>query len=154
MIDQDTGSEENLQMIKRIKYISRFDKPHTEADIEAIGEQSHTNNERLDLTGILMASGGLFYQVLEGPAEAVDEVYARIANDSRHTDLLLLDSEDDVERLFPDWSMEIINLDAASNVRLFPLKALMKAVFEQTRLTENMMWSIERTIQHEMRRRD
>jgi adenylate cyclase len=141
-------------MIKRIKYVSRFDKPHTEADIEAIGEQSRANNERLDLTGMLMASGGLFYQVLEGPAEAVDEVYARIANDSRHTDLLLLGSEENVERLYPDWSMEIINLDAASNVRLFPLKALVKSVFEQTRLTENMMWAIERTIQHETRRDD
>jgi hypothetical protein len=139
-------------VIKRIKYISRFDKAHTEADIEKIGEQSRANNQRLDLTGMLMASGGLFYQVLEGPAEAVDEVYARIANDSRHTDLLLLDSEENVERLYPDWSMELINLDAASSVRLFPLKALMKAVFEQTRLTENMMWSIERTIQHERRR--
>jgi hypothetical protein len=139
-------------MIKRIKYISRFDTAHTEADIQKIGEQSRANNQRLDLTGMLMASGGLFYQVLEGPAEAVDEVYGRIANDSRHTDLLLLDSEENVERLYPDWSMEVINLDADSSVRLFPLKALMKAVFEQTRLTENMMWSIERTIQHERRR--
>ena len=141
-------------MIKRIKYVSRFDKPHTEADIEAIGEQSRANNERLDLTGMLMASGGLFYQVLEGPAEAVDEVYARIADDSRHTDLLLLGSEENVERLYPEWSMEVITLDAASNVRLFPLKALVKSVFEQTRITENMMWAIERTIQHEMRRKD
>jgi adenylate cyclase len=149
-----TDCQEDLQMIKRIKYVSRFDKPHTEADIEAIGGQSRANNERLDLTGMLMASGGLFYQVLEGPAEAVDEVYARIANDSRHTDLLLLGSEENVERLYPDWSMEIINLDAASNVRLFPLKALVKSVFEQTRLTENMMWAIERTIQHETRRDD
>lgn len=139
-------------MIKRIKYVSRFDKPHTEADIKAIGEQSRSNNQRLDLTGMLMASGGLFYQVLEGPAETVDEVYARIANDGRHTDLLLLDSEEHVERLYPDWSMEVINLDAASNVRLFPLKALVKSVFETTRITENMMWAIERTIQHEMRR--
>ncbi|MEJ2582709.1 MAG: BLUF domain-containing protein [Acidobacteriota bacterium] len=49
--------------------------PHTEADIEAIGEQSRANNKRLDLTGTLMAFGGLFYQVLEGPAEVVDEVY-------------------------------------------------------------------------------
>jgi hypothetical protein len=141
-------------MIKRIKYVSRFDQPHTEADIAAIGEQSRVNNERLDLTGMLMASGGLFYQVLEGPAEAVDEVYARIASDSRHTDLLLLGSEENVERMYPDWTMELINLDAASNVRLFPLKALVKSVFEQTRLVDNMMWAIERTIQHERRRDD
>ena len=139
-------------MVKRIRYVSRFESPLSEADIAAIGEQSRSNNERLDLTGLLMASGGLFYQVLEGPAEAVDEVYNRIVEDGRHTDLLLLSTEHGVERQFPRWSMETINLDAASHVRLFPLKALIMAVFEQTRLAERMMWAIERTIQHEMRR--
>jgi hypothetical protein len=124
----------------------------SEQAIAEIGEQSKGNNERLGLTGLLMASGGLFYQVLEGPAEAVDDVYGRIVADGRHTDLLLLSTENDVERMYPDWSMETINLDAASHVRLFPLKALIKAVFEQSRLVENMAWAIERTIQHEMRR--
>lgn len=139
-------------MVKRIRYVSRFESPLSEADIQAIGEQSQRNNERLGLTGVLMASGGLFYQVLEGPAEAVDEVYRKIVEDGRHTDLLLLSTETGVDRLFPTWSMQTINLDAASHVRLFPLKALIMAVFEQTRLAEQMMWAIERTIQHEMRR--
>lgn len=141
-------------MLKRIKYVSRFEKPLSAEAIDQIGEQSQKNNEELGLTGLLMSSGGLFYQVLEGPAEAVDEVYGRIVADGRHTDLLLMSTEDNVERLFPDWSMQTINLDAASHVRLFPLKALIKAVFEQGRLMENMMWAIERTVQHEMRRDD
>jgi hypothetical protein len=139
-------------MVKRIKYVSRFESPMSGQAVEEIGEQSKRNNERVGLTGFLMASGGLFYQVLEGPEEAVDEVYGRIVTDGRHTDLLLLSTETDVERMFPDWSMETINLDADSHVRLFPLKALIKAVFEQSRLTENMTWAIERTIKHEMRR--
>ncbi len=141
-------------MIKRIRYVSRFESPLSEADVQAIGEQSRRNNERLGLTGVLMASGGLFYQVLEGPDEAVDEVYRKIVEDGRHTDLLLLSTETGVNRLFPSWSMETINLDASSHVRLFPLKALIMAVFEQTRLAEQMMWAIERTVQHEMRRSD
>ncbi|HSO24054.1 MAG TPA: BLUF domain-containing protein [Chondromyces sp.] len=141
-------------MIKRIRYVSRFESPLSEADIQAIGEQSRRNNERLGLTGVLMASGGLFYQVLEGPDEAVDEVYRKIVEDGRHTDLLLLSTETGVNRLFPSWSMKTINLDASSHVRLFPLKALIMAVFEQTRLAEQMMWAIERTVQHEMRRSD
>lgn len=141
-------------MVKRIRYVSRFESPLSESDVQAIGEQSRRNNERLDLTGVLMASGGLFYQVLEGPAEAVDEVYRKIVEDGRHTDLLLLSTETGVDRLFPTWSMQTINLDAASHVRLFPLKALIMAVFEQTRLAEQMMWAIERTVQHEMRRSD
>ena len=139
-------------MVKRIKYVSRFDSPLSAEVIEEIGEQSKRNNERVGVTGVLMASGGLFYQVLEGPEEAVDEVYERIVADGRHTDLLLLSTETEVDRMFPDWSMETINLDAESHVRLFPLKALIKAVFEQSRLTENMTWAIERTIKHEMRR--
>lgn len=139
-------------MLKRIKYVSRFDQPMSAAAVEAIGEQSRANNERLGLTGILMASGGLFYQVLEGPPQAVDEVYSKICADGRHTDLLLLSSEDVAERAFPDWSMKTINLDAESHVRLFPLKALISAVFEQSRLIGNMTWAIERTIRHEMMR--
>ena len=139
-------------MLKRIKYISRFSTPLDAAGIEAIGQQASENNRELGLTGVLMASGGLFYQVLEGPPAAVDRVFAAIAGDPRHTDVLLLDSEDDVpSRLYPDWSMQTIDLDAAAHVRLFPLKALMKAVFEQKRLIENMTWAIERTIHHELR---
>jgi hypothetical protein len=100
-----------------------------------------------------MASGGLFYQVLEGPEEHVDELYDTIKRDGRHTNLLLLSTEDDVQaRLYPNWSMKLIDLDAASHVRLFPLKTLVKTVFEQQKLMENMIWAIERTVQHEMKR--
>jgi hypothetical protein len=139
-------------MLKRIKYISRFSAPLDGAAITAIGEQASRNNQRLELTGLLMTSGGLFYQVLEGPPEAVDAVLTAIASDDRHTDVLLLSSEDDVQgRMYPDWSMRTVDLDAAAHVRLFPLKALIKAVFELQRLVGNMMWAIERTVQHELR---
>jgi len=142
-------------MLKRIKYISRFSGPLDADGVAAIGEQSGKNNQELGLTGLLMASGGLFYQVLEGPPDAVDRVYGAIAGDPRHTDVLLLAAEEDVrDRTYPDWSMRTVDLDAAAHVRLFPLKALMKAVFEQKRLIENMMWAIERTIQHELRSED
>jgi hypothetical protein len=142
-------------MLKRIKYISRFTTPLDRAAIIAIGEQASRKNQRLGLTGLLMTSGGLFYQVLEGPPAEVDAVYAAIAADERHTDVLLLASEEDVpSRLYPDWSMHTIDLDAAAHVRLFPLKALIKAVFEQQLLIANMMWAIERTVQHELRGAD
>jgi len=82
----------------------------------------------------------------------VDVIYAAIAADDRNTDLLLLRSEEDVSsRLFPDWSMKTINLDAASHVRLLPVKALVKAVYEQKRLIDNMIWAIEHTVHHEIK---
>ena len=138
-------------MMKRITYISRYAQPMSEDKLRALGEAAAVKNRQLGVTGILMASGGIFYQVLEGSAEHVEQLYSTIARDGRHTDILLLQSEDDVpEKLFPDWSMKTINLDAASHVRLFPLKALIKAVFDQQMVVRNMIWSIERTVQHEM----
>jgi len=139
-------------MTKRITYVSHFSKPMNERELISLGETAAEKNQRLDITGFLMVSGGLFYQVLEGPEENVDELYAAIAADDRHTDLLLLRVEEDVAgRLFPDWSMKTINLDAASHVRLLPVKALVKAVYEQKGLIDNMIWAIERTVHHEMK---
>lgn len=138
-------------MIKRISYISRFSKPMDQSQLQQLGDAAAEKNGHLDITGILMASGGLFYQVLEGPEEAVDQIYASISGDSRHTDLLLLQTErDQAGRLFPDWSMKTVNLDAASHKRLLPLKALIKAVYEQQRLVDNMVWAIQRSVRYEM----
>jgi hypothetical protein len=139
-------------MFKRITYISRYAKPLTAEQLDALGENAAEKNRELGLTGFLMASGGLFYQVLEGPPEVVDQIYETIEQDERHTDVLLLGSVSPIQhRLFPDWSMKTINLDAEAHVRLLPVKALMKAVYEQQRLVDNMIGVIERSMQYEMR---
>ncbi len=138
--------------MKRMTYISRFSKAMDGKQLRELGDLAADKNKRLGVTGVLMASGGIFYQVLEGPEEHVDELYATIERDDRHADLLLLSSDDGVtERLFPDWSMRLVNLDAASHIRLLPLKALIKAVFDQQMLVRNMMWAIERTVHYEMK---
>jgi hypothetical protein len=136
-------------MMKRIKYASRYSKPLDEQQLEDLGQQAAAKNAGLEVTGVLMASGGLFYQVIEGPAEAVDGIFAAIAGDERHTDVLVLDVEDGVtSRLFPDWSMKTVDLDAASHLRLMPLKFMMQAVYEQRQLVDKMIWAIERTLKH------
>jgi hypothetical protein len=136
--------------MKRIKYVSRFAQPFRPSELEELGEQAAEKNKSLDITGILMTSGGLFYQVLEGPGDAVDEIFGYIRNDPRHTDVLVLSIEEDVsERLFPDWSMKTFNLDAKAHVRLLPLKVLMEAVFDQQQHIDKMMWAIERGLRQE-----
>jgi len=138
-------------MMKRIKYASRFSKPLTEKELDQLGQQAAAKNAELGVTGILMASGGMFYQVIEGPAEAVDSLFAAIAGDERHTDVVVLGTEEDVSsRLFPDWSMKTVDLDAAAHVRLMPLKILMQAVYDQRQLVDKMIWAIERTLKHEL----
>jgi len=139
-------------MTKRITYVSRFSTPMESRELEVLGEAAAEKNRQLGVTGVLMTSGGIFYQVIEGPDEVVDGLFRTIVGDDRHTDLLLLRTEENVaNRLYPDWSMKTVNLDAAAHVRLLPLKALVKAVFEQQRLIDNMIWAIERTVHHEMK---
>jgi len=141
-------------MMKRITYVSRYSRPMTADEIETLGAKAAEKNRELGLSGVLLTSGGLFYQVLEGPAEAIDHLYGTILEDERHTDVILLNSESPItERSFAEWSMKTIDLDAKAHVRLLPVKALMKAVFEQRRLADNMVDSIARSLWYEMRDR-
>ena len=137
-------------MMKRIKYVSRFATPFSEKELEELGAKAAQKNKGLDITGILITSGGVFYQVLEGPREAVDGIFSHIRADDRHTDLLVLGIEEEIEqRSFPDWSMKTVNLDAAAHVRLLPLKVLMETVFEQQQHIDKMVWAIERWLRQE-----
>ncbi|MBM4377583.1 MAG: BLUF domain-containing protein [Deltaproteobacteria bacterium] len=138
--------------LKRIKYVSRFAEHLTQADVEAIAEVSQRNNAAREVTGVMASSGRLFYQVLEGPAEVVDALYATIVADPRHTDVLHLRSQSDVAtRLFPQWSMHLVNLDDASVLRLAPLRELLTAVVELRELSDRMASSLERALAIELK---
>lgn len=57
------------------------------------------------MTGLLLHADGAFLQVLEGPAAAVDELYARLASDSRHEHVATVSRRAITERTFPTWRM-------------------------------------------------
>ncbi len=104
--------------MKRIKYISRFAAPMTARDIERIAAQSAAKNRKLGITGLLMATGGVFFQVIEGPDDALDKLYSRILRDPRHRDVLTLRVEEgNLTRLFPGWEMKKVDLDTATDLR-------------------------------------
>jgi hypothetical protein len=65
-------------------------------------------NERDGITGALICRDDLFLQLLEGPADAVEATYRRIANDDRHVEVRALTRRtvSDNTRLFPRWSMK------------------------------------------------
>jgi hypothetical protein len=72
--------------------------------------QSREANERVGLTGMLLYSDGNFFQVLEGEPEEVDELYEKLHQDKRHTQLTLIIREPIVSRSFGDWSMGFSNI--------------------------------------------
>ena len=103
-------------IMKRVRYISRFASSLSPQDIDEIISASHRNNPRRHITGMLIASGDLFYQLLEGPRDEVDALYARISQDPRHEQILLIESETgDFERICPDWAMQKVDLSLRSS---------------------------------------
>jgi hypothetical protein len=136
--------------MKRIKYISRFATPMTARDIERIAAQSAANNKKAGVTGLLMATGGVFFQVIEGPDEAVSELYSRILRDPRHQDVLTLRVEEgDLRRLFPNWEMKKVDLDSATDLRLEPMKAVIQAVMRQGEIISLLTSTLERAVWQE-----
>ena len=73
--------------------------------LEDLLEVSRRNNADADITGVLLYSGESFLQTLEGPAETVDAVMARVNDDTRHRNVEVLRRDEIEERAFAGWSM-------------------------------------------------
>ena len=99
--------------MKRLYYVSRFARRLSNRDLEHIQSTSSQNNPRHRITGFLVCLGDTFFQLLEGPASAVDRLYHdKILADARHRDVLCLKVENKIrKRMFPEWHMKVFNLN-------------------------------------------
>jgi len=66
---------------------------------------SRDNNQRLEVTGMLLYYKGSFFQVLEGEEAVIETLYSKIAEDPRHGKLIKLIQAPINERIFAQWSM-------------------------------------------------
>ncbi|MGN7870851.1 Blue light- and temperature-regulated antirepressor YcgF [Paracoccus haematequi] len=74
------------------------------ADDEILSAARERNASR-NVTGFLHRESDVFYQWLEGPAEAVREIFASIMNDPRHRNVKQLSEIIITERNFRFWSI-------------------------------------------------
>ncbi|MCB8946072.1 MAG: BLUF domain-containing protein [Ardenticatenaceae bacterium] len=105
--------KETIQVLSII-YASSSIELLTDEQLVAILESSQRNNERLGITGMLLYHDGNFIQAIEGPDEAVLELYEKVKNDKRHRDVTLLGKDPITERQFPTWTMGFKNLNQLS----------------------------------------
>jgi len=98
--------EEGREGLRRLIYASRYtgDGDFGETVRTIVGASIH-NNRLVDVTGFLLAGEGAFLQWLEGPADGVEETFARIAQDRRHADLVTISDGPAERRWFRDWNM-------------------------------------------------
>jgi len=92
----------------RLIYVSRIAETCDMEEIEKILKVSRRKNAERDITGMLCYDPTFFMQCLEGPKDAVNELYADIARDGRHTRVTLLEYRDIEDRVFPEWTMAFV----------------------------------------------
>ena len=90
---------------EHLAYLSKAAPGLTEEDVGEILAASRRNNPKQRITGHLQCHAGYFFQVLEGPADSLDDLVARLMRDSRHSSLRVLFREKTTRRTFANWSM-------------------------------------------------
>lgn len=97
----------------RLIYVSCADHQMSDAELQEILAQAVARNKESGVTGMLLYSDGGFIQVLEGPSDAVDEIYARICGDRRHHSILRLCTDPIEQRDFAGWNMGFRRITAS-----------------------------------------
>ncbi|MBL39443.1 MAG: blue light sensor protein [Xanthomonadales bacterium] len=80
-------------------------------EVTRILVHSRRNNKRRNVGGVLHFGNGYFFQYLEGPADVVDGLYARICRDERHHDVRRLTRRPIRTRRFEHWSMKFVAIE-------------------------------------------
>jgi len=105
----------NQQDLYSLAYISMNqiggDVEEVNETIQDILRKAHSNNPKKDISGALLYSGGYFCQVIEGPEDALAELFEIIQNDERHSNITVLHFEPIDERIFATWAMAFAGIE-------------------------------------------
>ncbi len=108
--------------LRHFVYCSRAADGLDEAEVERIVQSAKRQNAARGITGVLVFGSGVFFQWIEGPADQIQKLIASLYGDPRHYDIVSLDhSEEERERLYPNWEMERVG---AGDIRVVLQDAL------------------------------
>ena len=86
-------------------YCSASTRPMSGTDLAELLRRARQNNARAGLTGMLLYAEESFFQVLEGPADAVYALCSKIELDTRHAKMTKIIQEPIRQRAFDHWTM-------------------------------------------------
>ena len=104
--------------IKQLVYVSEETAPLDGSGLMLLVENARNVNLSLDVTGVLLRSSRRFAQCLEGEGGKVDTLFRRIRDDSRHTNIVVLQDIAVPSRCFGEWSMGLVNVGDAELEKL------------------------------------
>lgn len=105
-----------MKLIQLIYVSSSPDPQVSPIELERILQSAVRHNLAQGITGMLLYANGTFIQVLEGEEAAVDETFARVERDPRHTGVFVIDRAPIRDRAFGQWSMGFKRLGQADAV--------------------------------------
>ncbi len=91
-------------------YASSFAEGMEANELAKIREVAIRKNEKIGITGMLLAGNDYFLQCIEGGREAVNRLYSEIVPDTRHRHIVLLRYSEISKREFENWSMGFVLL--------------------------------------------
>jgi hypothetical protein len=104
-------------LLFQVTYCSRAAAHVDDAAVDRLVAAAREHNPRLGITGLLVFGGGIFFQWIEGPREAVARLMAKIRDDTRHESVVMLSESEEVrDRVFPLWDMELVAADDIRDV--------------------------------------
>lgn len=77
----------------------------TEEELVALLNDAREDNRKHQITGVLLYCDGMFFQYIEGPAEHLDKIYAKIKKSSQHHGIIECHSGSVETRQFSEWYM-------------------------------------------------
>jgi len=96
----------------RLIYSSFETDPFKDAQLEELLRKSRRANLASEITGLLLYQDGHFMQLLEGSKPAVLSLFAKIKDDPRHRDVVVLLESETPNRDFQQWSMGFKKVDS------------------------------------------
>lgn len=106
----------------QLAYISTAADTLGSGEVFKIIETSARNNANAGLSGFLIYANNQFFQLIEGPPSAIDELMKKLQRDTRHHSIQIVHSAPIAARSFAKWSMKrVLVPDAQGRIeRLMP----------------------------------
>jgi len=99
--------ETRTEALSMIAYRSLAVSIPSDTALQQLLSVAQFRNKQAGLTGVLIYDRGAYFQWLEGPAEALERIWASILADPRHHQVTLLRHEPISARVFRGWDLRI-----------------------------------------------
>jgi hypothetical protein len=115
-MQQEIDEEEAID-IDQMLYCSLASAPMTEAELDALAQNAERLNRMDHISGMLMYGDGVFIQLIEGPREAINGLWARLLKDKRHYGVVQLYHRRELEsRTCKGWGMQYVEREQLSAI--------------------------------------